>query len=385
MTDIKQGPAIGVRATAAALSLCAGLAAPAVPAGAIVRGERIAAADAPWAVSLQDPRGEGAAGSGHYCSGTAIGPRAVLTARHCVDWERAHASVVMTGSDDPAKAPGPKLRIARTWVPGVLGATGAALERYGDVAVLETTGDLGVPALPLVAAGTVLPADTPVIAYGYGRVSLLDSPSGETALLRRAAMRMYSREQCSESDLAPQSWGLCARPDDGPGGGLVASGDSGGGLVHIGPQGPEIVGVSSTATSGPMRDSVSGFASVAVLRAFVADPRSGVELPRPTGVPRVRGVARVGGRVRCDARFAPRPQRVEVAWFAVRGRSVRALRSGAGALTIPATARGTRVSCVATGWIGADNPAQSERSRSLLVRRSSSRRNVAGPAGRERT
>lgn len=354
------------RAALAVTAVCAvGLA---VPAEAIVRGERIAAATAPWAVSLQDPAGEGAAGSGHYCTGTAIGPRLVLTARHCTEWDRFHAGVVMTGSDDPAAKPGPKTRIARAWVPRVLDEPGAAMAEFGDVAVIETADDLGVPALPLVAPGTVPPQDTLVHAVGYGRASLVDSPKGETALLRRAAMRLYTRSQCSESDLASEPWAMCARPDDGPIGGLVASGDSGGGLIVEGPRGPEVIAVSVTATSGPMRDRVSGFASVDALRGFIASPSSGVELPRPQGVPRIAGTARVGRHVRCDVRFTPRPQRVEVSWYTVTGKRYGLFKSGAKGRKVPASARGARLSCAVVAWAGPDNPTLSDPSKQVVVR-----------------
>lgn len=350
-----------------AVALCCALP---VPAGAIVGGERIAAADAPWTVSLQTPdRTGGAHGSGHFCSATVIGPRKVLTARHCTEGTRLHESVVMTGSDDPAARPGRRVTIARAWVSALIRDQGVlfTLREPGDVAVLETTADLGVPALPLSSAGVELPGGEPVTAYGYGRASWVRLPPRETALLRRARMLLYSQAQCDESNLAPASWFLCGGPAAVPGGGVVAMGDSGGTLVREGAAGPELLGVSSTGTDGPLRDRVSGFASVAALRGFIEDPASGVELPRPVGAARVVGRARVGARVRCELRWSPRPERVRVTWVLRAGGDDRVLRSGADGLRLPSSARGRRVSCIATGWSGALNGAQGRRSPQTAV------------------
>ncbi|HST39059.1 MAG TPA: trypsin-like serine protease, partial [Conexibacter sp.] len=309
-------------------------------------------------------------GSGHFCSATVIGPRKVLTARHCTEGTRLHEAVVMTGSDDPAARPGRRVTIARAWVSALIRDEGAlfTLREPGDVAVLETTADLDVPALPLSSAGVELPGGEPVTAYGYGRASWVRLPPRETALLRRARMSLYSQSQCDESNLAPAAWFLCGGPAEGqPGAGVVAMGDSGGTLVRQGAAGPELLGVSSTGTDGPLRDRVSGFASVAALRGFIDDPASGVELPRPVGAARVVGRARVGERLRCVARWTPRPERVEVVWVLRTGRAERAFGPKAATVRLPRAARGTRVSCLATGWSGKLNGAEGRRSPQTAV------------------
>lgn len=337
----------------------------AASAQAIVRGERIAAEAAPWAVSIQDPDGNGAAGSGHFCTGTAIGPRLVLTARHCTEDGRFHAALAMTGSADPAQAPGRKVRIARTWVPG-LASESSSRPEPGDVALLEMAADLDVPALPLVPAGTEIAGGEEAWAYGYGRTSMVASPRGETALLRRAQLKLYSPAQCSESNLAPEPWYLCAGPGDGPLAGLVATGDSGGPLIRQGARGPEVLAVASMGTGGPLHDSVVSYASVERLRGFLADPASGVELPRPVGRTRVAGRPRVGATVRCQQRFAPRVRRVEVAWYTVSGRRFTPIpRADAVRLKVPARVRGKRLTCVARGVAGDLNAAVADAARAV--------------------
>lgn len=332
---------------------------------AIVRGERIGAETAPWAVSIQDPDGSGAAGSGHFCTGTAIGPRLVLTARHCTEHGRFHVARVMTGSADPAQTPGPRVRIARAWIPGLATEAGTG-SQPGDVAVLETAADLGVATLPLVPPGTEVAGGEEAWAYGYGRVSMVETPRGETALLRRAQLKLYSPSQCAESDLAPAPWYLCAGPGDGPAAGLVAMGDSGGPLVRQGAQGPEVLAVASMATTGPLTDRVASFASVERLRGFLSDPASGVELPRTVGRTRVAGRLRVGATVRCVQRFAPKPQQVEADWYAVSGRRFTALRRAGGVrLKVPARARGKRLTCIARGVMGELNGATGDSARAV--------------------
>lgn len=353
----RSAAALGVAAVVA-LTTAAG-------AQAIVRGERIGAETAPWAVSIQDPDGSGAAGSGHFCTGTAIGPRLVLTARHCTEHGRFHVARVMTGSADPAKSPGPRVRVARAWIPGLASESGSG-DEPGDVAVLETAADLGVATLPLVPAGTEVAGGEEAWAYGYGRASMVTTPRGETALLRRAQLRLYSPSQCSESDLAPAPWYLCAGPGDGPLAGLVAMGDSGGPLVRQGAQGPEVLAVASMATTGPLHDRVVSYASVERLRGFLADPASGVELPRTAGRTRVAGRPRVGATVRCVQRFTPTVKRVEVSWYTVSGKRYAAVPRASGVrLEVPASARGKRLTCVARGVVGDLNGATGDPARAV--------------------
>lgn len=336
---------------AGAVAACAAVAAP--PAAAVVDGERVASGDAPWAVSL---RGQPVRTlpMAHACSATVIGPRRVLTARHCVEHAYMWRAEVMVGSDDPDRRPGRAVPVARTWVAGLYDWSGPGTDAAGgDIAVIETARDIPAPAVPLTAAGTVLAKDEPVWPYGFGHTDFAQSKLKEPALLRRAAMVAHTVAECAESDFGNDPTWLCASRSAGPGGGIVAPGDSGGGVMRQVPGGGlEQVGVVSAGTRGTLAATTSGFTSVAATHAFVTQPERGVELPRPRGRSRLKGTARVGARVRCEAGFTPVVRRVVIRWSATR-RGARALsyRSGADGLKLPAATAGRQLSCMAEGQL----------------------------------
>lgn len=337
----------GALAGGLSLALCATLAS---PAAAIVGGERVAIADAPWAVSLRTQAERGDPWH-HGCSGTVIAPRRVLTARHCVEHNDAWRAEAMVGSDDPDRAPGTAVPVARIWVSALYDWDDPdVVDREGDIAVIETARELAAPALPLAAPGTALAGGEPVWPYGFGHTDVAGMRLREPALLRRAAMRAHSAAECAESDFGDQSALLCARRDAGPAGGIVAPGDSGGGLVHQGPGGLELIGVTAVATRGQLADQISGFVSVPQTHAFVADPTRGVELPRPLTRSALKGRARVGERVRCVARFALAVKRVRIRWSAIK-RGSRELRytTGPEGMKLPAATLGRRLTCWVRG------------------------------------
>ncbi|ADB48911.1 S1 family peptidase [Conexibacter woesei] len=334
-------------ALGAAVALGAALA---PPAAAIVGGERVASRDAPWAVSLLVQAGREARWH-HRCSATVIAPRRVVTARHCVEHQDAWRARAMVGSDDPERRPGRTVAVSRIWVSALLDWDDpGVIEREGDVAVIETASDIPAPALPLAAPGTTIAGGETVWPYGFGRIDREGRPTSEPALLRRAVMRGHTEAECAESDFGDQSSLLCASRAEGAGGGTVAPGDSGGGLVHQGASGPELLGVTSVASRGELRDEISGFVSIPLTHAFVTDPARGVELPRPLARSTLKGRARVGERVRCMARFAPVVTRVRTRWT-VTGKGARALRytSGAKGLRLPAATLGRTLTCYVVG------------------------------------
>lgn len=347
------------------LAVVAGAGAGAPSASAVVGGERVATADAPWAVSLQNPYTgrDGKERTRHFCSATVIGPRKVLSARHCFEQLDSWATRVVVGTDAPVTVPGRKVAAARIWLQKPLDYDLAELDRGADIAVVETTADLGVPALPLAAPGSTLPGGTSVWPYGFGHTKVSDYDIEEPALLRRAEMRLYTASQCSETDAAAEPWVLCAGRFDGPLSGVLAPGDSGGGLLHLGAAGAEVVGVNISGTYGPLQNRLSGFTSVAQLRGFVDDPKSGVELPRPTARPAVRGRPRVGSRLRCAVSFTGSAKRVSVSWTTIGGRRSRTYSSGPKGLKVPKSARGRRLVCQATATVVADTESQSLPSR----------------------
>lgn len=320
------------------------------PAAAVVDGERVAIADAPWAVTLQTPAKDRLH---HACSGTVIGPRRVLTARHCVEHETLWRSFATVGTDAPRTAPGRKVPIARIWVPGMWDWDRRDVDQPADVAVIETASDLGTPIMPLVAAGAATARGTAVWAYGFGSTDAARTKLKEATLLRRASMTLYTAAECAESDFSAAPFTICARRGDGPGAGILGPGDSGGGLIQQGPNGAEVVGVNALGSRGELGRRTGGFGDVAAMHAFITDPASGIELPRPVAKAVVKGTPRVGQSVRCEASWTPRVKWVTVRWLATRrgGREI-VLTSGPKGLKVPAKVAGRRLACEATGWIG---------------------------------
>lgn len=360
------------KATLLALLAGGGLLAAAVLAPsalAVVAGERVNGKDAPWAVSLQVRVGSSWR---HACSATVIGPRRVLTARHCAEHLDTWQWTAVAGNGDPTARGARRVAVTRVWVPILLDLdrAGASLAE-SDVAVGETDRDLGVPALPLTAPGTPLAGEEPVWAYGFGLTSRDWSKPAGPALLRRAAMRLYTPAQCAESDFGDEPTGLCAHRAEGPGGGTLSNGDSGGGVTRQGANGPELVGVNSTASTAGLIDSASGFASVPALHAFITAPERGFELPRPRGRARVSGRVRVGARIRCAASWTRPVRRVEVRWQLTRAGAARGrvLSTGARPWKVPRTAAGLRLSCAVIGGLSENYGSRTEWSSPIEVKR----------------
>lgn len=337
-------------------------------AAAIIDGERVATADAPWAVSLQIPiRGKRAA---HHCSGTVIGPRRVATARHCVEHPDVWQRIVVTGSDDPERQEGSRTRVAHVWAATTLDYDSANVDiSFRDLAVVETTGDLRAPALPLTPPDAAFAPAESVWSYGYGFTNGEDDNRSGPSLLRRAHMRLHTRAECAESDFGDEPFSICARRFEGPGGGVLDNGDSGGGLVRQGPAGLELLGVNSVGTRGMLALQISGFASVPALHDFVTAPETGYELPLPRGRAKVSGKARVGARLRCSATFAPAPRVTRVHWLVTPRKGRARIQSAKGAWKVPASARGGTVACAAYGGATDFYGSRTEWSRATAVRR----------------
>ncbi|MDO8184969.1 S1 family peptidase [Conexibacter sp. JD483] len=361
MNKIRKGTT-GALAVGGLLAL-AGL----VPPGAhaIVDGERVTSAQAPWVVSFVSETGERRF---HTCSGTAVGPRRVVTARHCVEHSGTWRDLVISGSDRPESAPGKGIALAHVWVPVLIDELRGDMSD-SDLAVVETARDLGVPALPLAAAGFAAAPAEPVHAYGFG-ASDRSAARDEPALLRRAAMRMHTPAECGESDFGNNLTAICAERLVGPGGGNVSFGDSGGGLVREGAGGPELLGVNSVITGGMHSDDLAGFASVPALRGFLDAPERGYELPRPLSAARLRGAARVGGTARCEVRWSLAVKRRKTVWrLTRRGARERRIEGRALTLKLPASARGWRLSCAVSGGLSELYGSTSEWSREIEVKR----------------
>ncbi|MFC4035070.1 S1 family serine peptidase [Streptomyces polygonati] len=226
---------------AAAVPL-AGPATPAAANGVIIGGTPTSTDQEPWVVALSSRSRFGAARSGQFCGGVAVGPRTVVTAAHCFgrealgvsDWRQLSDLRVIEGRTDLTGEAGEELRLSDVWVnPGFDASTNA-----GDVAVITLD-----QALPSGAAiGMAQPSDTALYqdgtqaeVYGWGdttgRGDYADS-------LRAAPVTVFADTTCekaypgSSDGTYVRATMMCA---GAPAGGHDAcQGDSGGPLVVAG-------------------------------------------------------------------------------------------------------------------------------------------------------
>ncbi|APT89941.1 hypothetical protein CSPHI_01265 [Corynebacterium sphenisci DSM 44792] len=203
---------------AAGAALAAALAAgAAAEAGALVLAPFAPADDAAAAavVRLQLPAGE--EGAYAECTGTAVGARWVLTARHCVEESPVAAGAVLIGQ-------GADVTVARVndW----------ALAPAGDLALVHVTSDLGVAAVPV--SGAALAEGDQVLGYGW-------SSLGQGALGRLPRTGLTVRDTGEQADYGGDLAYLTK--SDFPA--SLQEGDSGGPILA----GGELVGVLSMGVS----------------------------------------------------------------------------------------------------------------------------------------
>lgn len=159
---------------------------------------------------------------GPVCGVTAIGPRAVVTAAHCV----VDRQSLKLGVGWGAVGSGAPVDVARVWLHPSYNPRGQPRYQH-DVAVLALAADVSVPVSPLVSAGTAEQA----LYVGYGRVTAGGYEVGDGY----TAERKSAKEQVTAKD-GLNVWA------HGDGGGLCW-GDSGGPLLRV--PGGELLGVLS--------------------------------------------------------------------------------------------------------------------------------------------
>jgi trypsin len=209
------------RATAALALLAAGLVA-ASPAEAIVGGSPAAEGEFPFMASLQSKGADGT--EGHFCGGSVIGTRWVLTAAHClVDTKPGEIQVAVGRTDIDDLSTGQTLTADRIVVHPDYAETGTF-----DAALVRVTEDIAAPSVALAAVGedSLEQQGAPLTVAGWG-TEFFGSPF-IPAGLKSVDLTAVADDSCTTNGLMGFQPGseLCAEAI----GGDSCQGDSGGPL-----------------------------------------------------------------------------------------------------------------------------------------------------------
>lgn len=209
------------RLTAAALLLAGGSLA-AAPADAIVGGSTASEGEFPFMASIQSRGADGT--DGHFCGGSVIGTRWVLTAAHCmVDTKPGDIQVGVGRTNIDDLSTGQTLTVDRIVVHPDYADTGTF-----DAALIHVTADIASPSIALAAVGEdSLEADgAPLTVAGWG-TEFFGSPF-IPADLKSVDVEAVADDSCTTNGLMgfqPDSE-ICAETL----GGDSCQGDSGGPL-----------------------------------------------------------------------------------------------------------------------------------------------------------
>ncbi len=202
---------------------------------AIVGGTNAPAGLYPYQVSIQDTRG------GHFCGGSIIGDRWVLTAAHCVVGSRT-SQLLVEGGITSLSSRGAMFGVRQI----VVHPSYNSRTSDNDIALLELTssaGSLGpVDLMDAPAEGTYARSGTAAVVTGWGTLS---SGGRSPDSLQHVTVPIVSDATCDAS-YRPYGQSITSRMIcAGQAGRDSCQGDSGGPLVVSGPSGWAQVGVVS--------------------------------------------------------------------------------------------------------------------------------------------
>lgn len=222
----------------------------AAPAQAIVDGQPVSIAKAPWTVAIGSPLLLPFSPGGQFCGGTLVTATKVITAAHCVSLIRSFPLLltVTAGRSDLTTREGDRVPVSSVWVHPHFRTDSFQDDEVDidDVAVLTLARPLPQQTLPIVGQGDGDHYRTGMAAqiYGWGTTDAADddddSPSN---VLRSADIAIVDDAFCGSDDsygdsYTPQTM-TCA--GHASGGADSCSFDSGGPLVVNG----ELAGVVS--------------------------------------------------------------------------------------------------------------------------------------------